>query len=64
MHLSCSLVDKTTDMDLYIIKMNNYVSIEYRQIKECMRRLIPEPSEPSVEKNNDEDLERIIQGEL
>jgi hypothetical protein len=37
MHITTNLIDATADLDLYVIKMNSYVSIEYR--KESMRQI-------------------------
>jgi hypothetical protein len=39
MHITTNLIDATADLDLYVIKMNSYVSIEYRQWKESMRQI-------------------------
>jgi len=64
LHLKSSLVDLSNDLDLYIIKMNSYVSVEYRQLGESMRHLLPTPEGLAVERREDEALELVIQNEL
>lgn len=52
----------TTEPDLYIVKMNNYVSVEHRQIQENMRCLLSDLDDTNLEKKNDAALEVVIQG--
>ena len=45
MHLEGNLVNFTSDVDVYMSKVSSYVSIEYRQLRETLRYVLPTEEE-------------------